>query len=316
MANGRKTCMIIGYGSIGARHAQILQGLGHKIVCVSSRTDMPFPTYDSIEKAFIYENPDIAAICSPTSKHAYDLEQLRKLGFKGSLLLEKPVFSQSAEMMAEPDFPVYVGYVLRFHPVVQKIHELLKNIKIYSLQFSVGQYLPTWRPGTDYRKCYSANKTQGGGVLRDLSHELDLALWFCGDWEKVTANIGKHGNLEIDSEDTVDILAQFTRCPSVNIHLDYHNLFPFRTIRAQCENISLYGDLIKNTLRVNDSIEDFTNARNSLYEAQWQEILTNSAEYICPFESGIKTLQLLEATELSSQQNIWVNNQKQAHQNN
>lgn len=308
MDKSQKTCLIIGYGSIGARHAHILHALGHNIVCVSSRTDAPFPTYDSIEKALEKENPEIVAICSPTARHGQDLAKLLKLGFKGRMLLEKPAFSQSSEMDAVPDFPAYVGYDLRFHPVAQKIHNLLQNRKIYSLQLAVGQYLPTWRPGTDYRKCYSASKVQGGGVLRDLSHELDLALWFCGDWEKVTAIIGRHGKLEIDSDDTADILGQFKRCPSVSIHLDYHNMFAFRTIRAQCEDMSIYGDLIKNTLRVNDVFEECENSRNNPYELQWREILDNSPEHICSFEDGMKTMHLLEAAEQASISNAWISN--------
>ena len=43
-----------------------------------------------------------------------------------------------------------------------------------------GQCLPTWRPESDYKNTYSAKSEKGGGVLRDLSHEIDLCLSLVG----------------------------------------------------------------------------------------------------------------------------------------
>ena len=85
-----------------------------------------------------------------------------------------------------------------------------------------GSYLPDWRPNMDYRDSYSARRELGGGVLRDASHELDLAVWFFG-WplDVASAWIGKVGDLEIDVEDTVrTILVSATGVPIV-IELDY-----------------------------------------------------------------------------------------------
>ena len=40
-------------------------------------------------------------------------------------------------------------------------------------------WLPYWRPERDYRESYSARADEGG-VLRDLVHELDYAIWAFG----------------------------------------------------------------------------------------------------------------------------------------
>ena len=51
-----------------------------------------------------------------------------------------------------------------------------------NLSPEVGQYLPDWRPGTDYKSGVSAQKDLGGGALLELSHELDYLQWFFGNF--------------------------------------------------------------------------------------------------------------------------------------
>jgi hypothetical protein len=57
----------------------------------------------------------------------------------------------------------------------------------------VGQDLRDWRPGRDHRTTASATQQAGGGVLRDLSHELDYLLWLFGPWQRVAALGGAYG---------------------------------------------------------------------------------------------------------------------------
>jgi predicted dehydrogenase len=58
--------------------------------------------------------------------------------------------------------------------------------KIYSIRAEIGQYLPGWRPESDYRICVSVQQKLGGGVLLELSHEIDYLSWIFGrvDWVK------------------------------------------------------------------------------------------------------------------------------------
>jgi len=112
-----------------------------------------------------------------TCNHYNSFMELNESGYSGKLLIEKPVFLEPCPIPQSGFEKVFVAYNLRFHPVIQKLHEFVKGKEVYSIQAYVGQYLPDWRPGTDYSKCYSASKAQGGGVLRDLSHELDYINW-------------------------------------------------------------------------------------------------------------------------------------------
>ena len=47
-----------------------------------------------------------------------------------------------------------------------------------------GSYLPSWRKNIIYNKSYSSDKKKGGGVLLDLSHEIDYITWILGSFTK------------------------------------------------------------------------------------------------------------------------------------
>ena len=66
----------------------------------------------------------------------------------------------------------YVGYNLRFHPVILFLKKIFKNKKIFSINITSHSYLPKWRK-IDYRKSVSAKKKLGGGILLELSLEFD-----------------------------------------------------------------------------------------------------------------------------------------------
>jgi predicted dehydrogenase len=56
----------------------------------------------------------------------------------------------------------------------------------------------------------SAKKELGGGVLLELSHEIDYLRWIFGEVEWIRATISQQSNLEIDVEDSAHILMGFT----------------------------------------------------------------------------------------------------------
>ena len=81
--------------------------------------------------------------------------------------------------------------------------------QILHVQVDCGSYLPDWRKGTDYRESVSAKAELGGGVLLELSHELDYIRWFFGEMISISANIQNSGTLGIDVED--DISKKYVR---------------------------------------------------------------------------------------------------------
>jgi len=116
-----------------------------------------------------------------------------------------------------------VAYDLRWHPAAVKMQQLLDSGalgKPVNLLFEVGQDLREWRPDIDYRESVSARKSLGGGVLLELSHEIDLALGFLKTADGVAGRIGKISDLEIDVEDTANLIVWNERF-AASIQMDF-----------------------------------------------------------------------------------------------
>ena len=111
------------------------------------------------------------------------MEYLSKKNCKNKfVLVEKPLFSKPNKINIKKN-KYYVGYNLRFNPIINFLKKKIKSKKIWSVNIFCGSYLPNWRNNIDYRKSSSAKKHLGGGVLLDLSHELDYVQWLFGKIE-------------------------------------------------------------------------------------------------------------------------------------
>jgi len=212
--------LVIGFGSIGKRHARVLRLLGHRVSVVSRHAVTEYPCYSKVGEAISNSRPSYAVIATETSHHRLAYESLLETGFAGRILIEKPLGLSPKQWTEADDGKIRIGYNLRFHPMMQRLRDLLKGETVLSFRIDVGRYLPEWRPDSDYRKSSSASKDAGGGVLRDLSHELDYTCWFLGPWTRLAAIGGRFGNLEIDTDDGFAILMATERCPMVTVNLN------------------------------------------------------------------------------------------------
>lgn len=298
--------LIIGYGSIGERHARLLQEQGIEISIVSQRELGLKNSFPNLVAAFERFSPDYVVIANKTSDHHKTLLELADLNFRGNVLIEKPLFDVVHPFPKHPFKAVYVAYNLRFHPVLQRLNRLLKNQKILSAQIYAGGYLPDWRNERDYRTTYSAKKSEGGGVLRDLSHELDYATWLLGQWKKVSALGGHWSPLAIDTDDVFTLLMQTERCPAVTIHLNYLDRVPRRQILINTDNGTFAADLTHGALYQNSQMEKFEVSRDETYLYQHKAVIKGEDEFLCSLEEGMETLKLIQAAETANQNSVWV----------
>ena len=304
--------LIDGYGSIGSRHAKILGDLGCR-VSVFSRRKIDFPIYFlDLSKALSVEKPDYVVIANETAKHDQVLSELADLHFAGLVLVEKPLFHTLKPIPDNQFRNIFVGYNLRFHPLLQRLKELLANEKPVAAHIYAGQDLATWRPSADYRTGYSAQKSLGGGVLRDLSHELDYVNWLFGTWETLTANGGHLSQLEIDSDDVYNIFVKTSKCPSVTIQLNYIDRTARREILIHTQNCTIEADLRQGTLNIDGKRENYQVERETTYRTEHQAVFKEDTTFLCTAEQGMEVVEMIDAVEQASQQKIWLPNSKLA----
>lgn len=226
--------LVVGAGSIGRRHIRNLLSLGVDVSAYRYRTalaqdlarEFGIDVYPSLDEA-LGSGQDAVVVCNSTDQHMDVAIAAASLGLH--LYIEKPLSNtmqgvgELEDVVSSRGLVVEIGCTLRLHPNLVTIRDLLHSGSIGRLFYArawVGQYLPEWRPGTDYRQGYSAKADQGGGVLLDLIHELDYLLWWCGGVEEVSAFLGHVSDLETEAEDVAQILLRFKSGAIAQLHLD------------------------------------------------------------------------------------------------
>ena len=120
-----KKILIIGRGSISSKHILALKLISKKfkIINISSRK---FNNNYAKQNFF-----DIIVICSPSSFH-YKHMQIVEQNFKDiKVLIEKPLFDKFYKIKTKMKNKYFVGYNLRFHPVINFLKKKISNKKIF-----------------------------------------------------------------------------------------------------------------------------------------------------------------------------------------
>lgn len=294
--------IVIGLGSIGERHARVLRELGHEVATVSRRGN---GDYDSIAGAIDAVRPGYAVVATETSHHAQSLSRLAEAGFRGLVLVEKPLFANSCPV---PDYPfakLAVGYNLRFQPVMTALADRIGGKPAITVSAYVGQDLRTWRPGRDHRATASATLQAGGGVLRDLSHELDYLLWLFGPWRRVAALGGSSGARQVEVDDHFDLLLEMERSRAVQVHMDYLDQPGIRKIRVNLADETIEADMIAGILTVNGTARSYPSERDDSYRSMHLALINGSGP-ICSVGEGLAVMDLIDASERALQSRMWI----------
>jgi predicted dehydrogenase len=233
------------------------------------------------------------------------LASLAKQEFEGRVLVEKPLLAAPGRLPAAKFARRAVGYNLRFHPVVAALRSALANRRIQTASFQVGQWLADWRPARNVEETYSARRVAGGGVLRDLSHELDLTMWLFGNWTRVVALGGRFGQVTVDSDDAWGVLLSCSRNPLVTLQMNYLDRMGRRAIVVQSDGVTFHADLIANTLNTNGQVTHFNSGADITLAAMHEAMLGEGGD-VCTFEEGLKTVDLILAIERAAASQSWI----------
>ncbi len=299
--------LVIGHGSAGQRHARLLADLGAEVGIVSRRTAAN--TFLTIDQALKQFTADYVVVANETSAHHATLRSLAEHGFTGRVLVEKPLWSSRDAALPGTHPNVHVGYNLRFHPALRAVRRLVTGKRVVSAEIVCGSYLPDWRTGRDYRKTSSALKASAGGVLHDLSHELDYACWLFGNWRRLTALGGHLSPLAIETDDVALILAETAGCPALSISLNYIERAARRGLIINTQDDTIVADLEAGTVRTAAGTVDVPAfALDDTYRAQHRAILSGNAADVCTYAQGLAVVGMMQDVEKAIAQRAWVTN--------
>jgi predicted dehydrogenase len=330
--------LIVGSGSIGLRHLQIVRELIPSSIIKFLRhkatsTDVPLSDgyFTTLEDALNFE-PTIAVIANPAPFHLGIAKALYGIGTH--VLVEKPLaesnngVSELVDLVKSRENVMQVGYNLRYSPSLIKFRELLgENVigKVLSVRCETGQFLPAWRPNSNYHETVSAKLQLGGGVLLELSHEIDYLLWIFGQIDWVRATLSKQSDLEIDVEDTAHLVVGFSnnsygKQVIGSVNLDFIRQDSKRECTALGEDASLRWNGLSGTVElirpgnpVPEILFSHVPKQNETYIAEWSDFLdcvANGKPSRVTVQEAMNVLDVIEATRKSAITGIQVGVEK------
>ena len=321
--------LVIGYGSIGKRHCRLLQEQGLEKCDIYIAELQPARIEQALSSGYkIYDlsgavirDFDIVVVASSTASHVHVLKLLPKIN--KLLYIEKPLahnFLKIAPIARQlkrslGEAKVVVGYMLRQHPAVQAVKQLIENNelgKILKYRAECGMFLPNWHPWEDYRDFYMSDIDGGGGALLDISHEIDLVTYLAGPVQRTFGILGNLSSLECTSDDFSEIILQHKNSCIGSISLDLIQKDTFRKTRLIFEKGEVEIDFISKKLSVHTDVKEVKNrsfelGADDLYLSQYKDALDTDGAIACSIDEGLKVMEIIHAVRESSVSGSFVN---------
>ena len=320
-----RSVLVVGLGSIGRRHLKVLRDvLPNAEAMVLRRPGRGLDGEPGAGIRLVHDldaaldiGADAAIIASPAHLHLRTALALADAGVH--LLVEKPLsnkvdgVSDLLSLCRAKGTVLQVGYCLRFDPSLAAVKDAIDAGRIgrpLHLRAEVGQYLPDWRPGTDYREGVSARAALGGGVLLELSHEIDYAGWIAGQVVSVQARLDRVSDLDIDVEDLAELSLEFAGGMRGSLYLDFLQRSPVRT----CKVIGTRGTVVWDGIAHESRLYDAGTGQwetmfpgggitvDGILAAQSRhfiECVRGRSEPLVSGEDGLRALKVVEAAQRS-----------------
>ncbi len=274
--------LIVGLGSIGRRHLKNLKALVPSaqvgVLRLHSRQkdigDMA-ALADAVftdEQEAVDFHPDMVIIANPAPSHMAIALTFARAG--AHIFCEKPLSVTLTDIdpvideCRRKNLVFMTGYVMRFSKSLKQLKQCIEDGligKVLYMRAEVGKSLDSWRPGQDYRKSISASRELGGGVLFELSHELDYMRWLGGEVKMLQAWVGKVSDLQMDTEDLSEVQMTLDSGVLASVHVDMIDHASHRG----CRVVGSKGTLVWNFDGKSHHVRSFT-----VQEGAWRNILS------------------------------------------
>lgn len=265
---------VIGAGSIGRRHVGNLQDLGAAVEGIAWR---------DFDRVAFEKRRDVKGLVIATATDVR-LELVRMAARMGApVYIEKPLH-WTTEGVAE----VYdtlddlaersmLGFMARYHPVVQAL--AAQDLSdVYGFTFEIGHDVRQWRQDWSFPRSYAA-KAEGGGVLLDLCHELDMAKALFPDL--AVDHVTSVGHAEFDGVDFASRIAVSGGGVAGTVAMDYLSPVSVRRSEVNGTTAARSLDLLAATLTVDagtPEVTTYAHDRNDMFRAitsDWLALIDN-----------------------------------------
>lgn len=287
--------VIVGMGSIGKRYFKNIKKYfkSHKVF-----------DWKLIKNTNI--KIDSAIICNPSSYHVKTAIEFAKK--KIHCLIEKPLslnlkdIKKLQDLSKKNKLNIQVGYNLRFMKGAKYLkNEINKQNKIYHISVKCLSDLRKWRKNPNFKKFSSAYQKLNGGVVFELSHEIDYLRWIFGEIKKVFAVNINSKKLKLDIDGVSHMFLEFQSGATADIHLSLIS----NTNKRECKIISKKGiffwNLLKDKITKNNKII-FKNDKYDINQTQisqlknfFNAIKEKTNQPMVNLDDAIKTLKVLLA---------------------
>lgn len=287
--------LVIGTGNIALRHIDnIINMSNKKSIYVCKRfgiklnrmlNEKDIHIVDNLKNIYPKSKKSIAVICSAASNHVADAVVLARKGF--NIFLEKPLtthdikINKLIKICNDNKLKTLVGYNMRFTNRIKSIFNIIKNRKygaIKEIDICVETDFRKWRKGLNYKDSVSFNKDLGGGVINELSHEIDYLYLLFGKPSKVMVN----NNTIKDSQYNIEthIIATFEyskNMPIVRMNLNMISTKEKRYCKIYFEKSTIEVNHIMNSLMIKtgkqEKLKIFKDKINDSYVRELNDLI-------------------------------------------
>ena len=183
-----------------------------------------------------------------------------------------------------------------------KIFSSKKTDELIEVESYCCSWLPDLRENIDYKNSVSARKDLGGGVLLELSHDIDLVNYLVGPISIAYSSQFNSNLLDIDVEDNAFIYSYSNSCKSIIIRLNFCSKPEDRYIKFQFSNEQLVWEIINQKVLINkknkrrEILFKSPYTHDHKYELQLRSFFNfavNKSRNLSDLENGIKILDLI-----------------------
>lgn len=308
--------LVLGIGSIGRRHSEVLYSdLGCRNITLwdpqiqrAKEHAEKFPGMKIVEtfEEGLAQNPDAVFVLSPPAWHLKQAAAALEAGCH--VMIEKPLsnnmdgLEEVKRLAEEKDRIVSVAFCNRHHQGLQRIRQIAESGilgRIINIRATMCEFFPESRP--DYKETYYV---QYSGCF-ELIHAADLAIWLAGGQPvEIHGIYGSDAGIGFHSPDNAELLFRTDSGVTCSVNLGFYR-FPGKS------EICLYGtegSCELNFTHTSYELQTYTRetrqwekeqvdglTRNMMFQAEDKEFLESIVTGVhkgCTLDDGARSLKV------------------------